>query len=182
MALFRKTQPKDLTPLQLQHVEFKQHAAEVLWRFGDSKDFCSDFDVVLTNNGIPGRPRMVRDSRSVDDIEIIGEETEEEFEAWKIQTSQNLDYQARRHGITGYLDILEEIGFPVPQQRRVRIEGSFSLELEVRVPDGADLIESIDIGVLRDRLYYGLNRDGGRDGVEVTWKAIDADVDPVDAS
>lgn len=155
-----------------QNREWKLNATKVLHDWGDARDYCSDFDRILNRVGLPTRERFVQEYNMAT-VEVVGEATRKEFEAWKLATAKTLDQQAKRYGLNeSYKEVLAKAGFPVAQTREVVIEGTFSIPMTVSVIDGEDLISQIPDNKVRDLFYdYGSSD-------YVTWKAVLADSQP----
>lgn len=154
---------------------------------GDDRDWCIDFDYILEEAGLPGRPVRYDASRNWQPwkpFEVVGEATAEEHEAWKRRAALTLYKAAKDHGIAGAEDILTGIGFPrrddLVKTVHAVVKGTFEVPVTAEVPVGDDLVKHIDL--LRVTHEVGRAVVGGyiSPGVKVHWKATVADEPQVD--
>lgn len=178
--------------LAAKHLAFKLHAAEVLHTEAEERDWCSEFDTLLRDVGLPARERFNQEDadyyRSAYGFkfaeDITGEDTVEAFDEWRKETSRTL----RRAGIERYgydqafvFEKLAEAGFDTPRKVDYEVEGTFKVTATTYVDEGGDLIDEIDKTKLGRAVYYAI-RDGSDDWrddrygqAKVTWKATVAE-------
>lgn len=164
-----------------QHVAFKQKASEVLWTYGERRGWCTMFDEILERAGLQGR--AVVDHYPRRQITLVGEETTEEFEAWRVEASRTLHSQATRYGIDReeYEPYLVEAGLmtyaDLYREVTAVIEGTFRFTRTVELPAGTSLIDVVPSYTVS----YWLRDEF--DGPNVQWKATveGADGQPEDA-
>lgn len=162
----------EVQTLVAKHLEFKRKATDVLHDLADYRDWCSDFDYILVNVGLPGREDFVD---ADEQVTPVGEPTVEAFEQWKLATVTTLHERARRYGIADYEDALRKAGFDPdagkPVRKEIRIQGTFDVPLTVEVVEGQDLIKAVSRHAVAERVFAAFMR---RDD-DVTWKAINPD-------
>lgn len=132
-----------------EHRAFKENAVRELHEWADRARHCHVFDQVMHRGGLPARPRFYEDRTSLKPPKIVGERTEEKFQAWRRKASilaheaardnsfNRLEYDdvIRRAGLISYNEL-----YPVT---KVTVSGSFSVDFETRVFDGKPVTESV---------------------------------------
>jgi hypothetical protein len=169
------SQPLD-SSLVDQHLAFKQNAVRVLHEVGNDRGWCTDFDCILLEAGVPGRDRFHEDPYTDRPApELVGEETAEEHETWKHEVARSLHAAARRHGINepSVDEVMSQIGLPTRDAfyRTVdlQVQGTFSVSLGSReVPVDTDVIDSVRRLEIGDALYRSIHADSD----DITWKVV----------
>lgn len=162
-------EPSTEPTLAEKHLELKRQAADRLHRYGDNRGYCDTFDRVLEECGIPGRDYVDGYRRTVT-VELTGEDTEEAFQAWRLEASRGLHEEARHRGFgRENVDvIMQEAGLltrrEVFKPVIAVVEGNFRYEIEVETQEGQDLIDAVPNHHVREQVYTRFNTD------EVQWK------------
>jgi hypothetical protein len=167
--------------------EFKERASKVLQAGCESEGLCATADQILAEVGLQPRPNYVRQmvedaryraQRSIDRYsnnpyvkvevvtpELVGEDTDEAFNAWRAATGKRLHEEADHHGYGRAVPVIVEAGFPAPVETEVVVEGTFRLTRPVKRFGDENLIDAIEDWQIRDQLFERFNTD------DVQWKA-----------
>lgn len=160
-------EPAELT-LAEQHRAAKLRIASVIHQAAEGRGWCTDFDRILIEAGLPVRECNNYDFTPKHRIAAVeGEDTVEAFEAWKRNAARVLSYKAGVHGIEGCEKTFEAAGLPTAIKRDVFIEGTFRVPMTVNVIEGDDLITGTNARAVRDTVT---NRF--LSGDFVTWKLV----------
>lgn len=142
---------------------YKQKVADRLHREADGRSWCVDFDRVMVAAELPVRPEMRNSFRQ----NVTGEETAEEFEAWRRRARRVLNFAGKRRQIPGYEAVLRELGLGgTVETVTATVAGTFRIEMPVQVMAGEDPAEGVDRFQLRDLLYRLISEESDR----VTWQ------------
>jgi len=136
------------------------HAAEVLHREADERDFCDSFDNIMVSVGLPPREENTRESED-DDVNGYDDDgtyyhrpyvrqalkvprTEQAFEKWKRATARKLVEQARYYGIGDVDDVLYEAGFAeLPVLRSVDVDVTVRTSVDVLAFPDEDVTDAV---------------------------------------
>lgn len=155
-------------------VAFKQRATEALHRYANEKNLCGDFDHAMTESsvGLRARENWYRKYGYERPHDLVGEETEEDFQSWKRTAERRLHELARYHGLEREAvdEAMVAAGFrpraEVWKTVDAVIKGTFEVPLQVEVAEGDDLVQHITPAQVRERVYQRFTTD------EVHWKAV----------
>lgn len=162
------------------HKAWKVEAAAQLHRYADEQSFCTEFDRILKVNGLPMRAKYVCTPScgcGMDQIEITGEATEEEFGAWRWRTSKSLHTEALCYGVRpGWKSVLRVAGFSVAETVQVKIKGTYTFEFdrEIEVFGDAGYADAVDDRDVVVHLQAHL-RDAPYDDSNLSWKVVKDD-------
>lgn len=124
---------------------FKRKVIAELHEYGDEEGWCDAYDEILLDLGLPSRPDHLGFRP---DTEIVGEDTDEAFQAWRVKLSAGLHQASHRSGYSAghFDDDLVRMGLlrweDSHRTMTVRIKGEFSILLpDLEVPMGSNLID-----------------------------------------
>lgn len=179
---------------------WKENASHVLNTAASRRRLCETYDQKVVEFGLLPRANYLENLQAnarhainrygnnpfvkveLSEPEVRVEDTEEEFQAWKTNTARELLKLADDAGIETASDAIARAGFPVRIERRVDVNGTFSVPLTVKVFEGEDIIDSVNRQVLANAVHNALYYDEEHrqryfpdEQTTIDWKATVAD-------
>jgi hypothetical protein len=182
---------------------WKENASSVLNQAATRRRLCDTYDQKVVEFGLLPRQNYLDNLKAnadyavnryernpfvkveVVDPEVRVEDTEEEFNAWRIATARELLKLADEAGIETANDAIARAGFPSRSERQVVVNGTFTVPLTVKVFEGEDIIDGVNRQVIANKVHNALYYDEeyrqrylpDDTGVEIDWKATVAESD-----